>query len=351
MKALMILFFACAALTLPAQTPAAKTPAPPILKIGVILPLSGDMAGYGDDARDTAELWLKDHPAAPVKLIYEDTQLDPVRSFNAAQKLINIDHIKALLTLDANTARPIKRLATQYKVIQICQAWDAGVADNKYNFIGEFEPPEDAAALCKYMSGHYKKIAILYMQNVAFSICAREVEKEARKDDLEVVTSDPFTPGVRDFRIELVKIKEKNPDVLVLLSFSPEMEIIGHQLKQLGWQAPLTSVNSFDQSSEHSLWNGCVSVSGMDLKGEYATKFFALYHRQTVYPGFTYDYLTLLNDAYAKAGYSAERMHEELQKETPFHGIVGDAINDKGTFRYQPYLVKMVDGMPQRMQN
>ena len=325
---------------------------PEKLKVGIILPLTGDMAMYGRDALDTALLWKKDHPNAQVEIISEDSQLDPVKSFHAAMKLIDLDHVNVLLTIDANTGRPIKRLATQYKVVQICQAWDPGISDGKFNLIGEFEPAEDAALLVKYLvTQKIKKIGILYMQNVAFSICDREIEKKAKEEGLEVVASDPFTPGVRDFRIELLKIKEGNPDILILLSFSPEMEIIGHHLKQIGWNVPLTSVNSFDQSCEHSLWNGCVSVSGMDLTGEYAKKFFAMYKRQTVYPGFTYDYLTLVNNAYENYCRDPEYLSFPgiIQKSSPFHGIVGDAVNGRGTFRYQPFLVKMGDGMPQRI--
>ena len=216
----------------------------------------------------------------------------------------------------------------------------------------EFQPPDDAMMLVNYLvSRNIKKIAVFYMQNVAFSICDGEIEKAAKAKGIEVISSTHFPPGeVTDFRIDLLKVKGKDPEMLVLLSFPPESNIIGHQLKQIGWDVPLTSINSFEQSGEYALWNGCVSVGSIDLNGKFAKEFYARYKRRTIYPGFVYDALTLLNNAYVKCGYNVLKLPEAIQAETPFEGIVGEAVNDQGTFKYEPFLVRMVNGMPERFE-
>jgi ABC-type branched-subunit amino acid transport system substrate-binding protein len=215
----------------------------------------------------------------------------------------------------------------------------------------ESQPPDAAAALVDYLvSRNIKKIAICYMQIVAFSICDDEIKKAAEKAGIEVVDDTHFPPGeITDFRIELLKIKEKNPEIIVLMSLPPEVNIIGHQIKQIGWNVPLTSINSFEQSGEYDLWNGYVSVGSIDLNGKFAKEFYAQYKRQTIYPGFIYDALTLLNNAYENCGRDVSKLPEAVQSQTPFEGIVGQAVNDNGTFKYKPFLVKMVNGMPKKL--
>lgn len=350
MKSSFVCLFLALAFVFAGCGKAPQKPAQDTLKVGLILPLTGGNAFYGKDALDAALLWKKEHPNAPIELKVEDGEMQAVKSLNAALKLAQWDKVNVLFTMDANTGRAIKRVANQYKVIQICQAWDPKISDGKYNIVTEFQPPDAAAVLVNYLvSQNIKRIAVFYMNNVAFSICANEVEKAAREKGLEIVSSTHFPPGITDFRIELLKIKEKNPEILVLLSFPPESNIIEHHLKQIGWNVPLTSINSFEQSGEYALWNGCVSVGSIDLKGEFAKKFFAEYKRQTVYPGFTYDMLTLLNNAYEKCGRDVSKLPETVQASTPFKGIIGEAVNDNGTFKYKPFLVKMVNGMPERV--
>ena len=90
------------------------------LRVGLVLPLTGNAAFYGKDALDAALLWKEDHPNAPLELKVEDGELEAVRSLHAALKLTQLDKVNALFTMDANTGRAIKRVADQYGVIQIC---------------------------------------------------------------------------------------------------------------------------------------------------------------------------------------------------------------------------------------
>jgi|GEM_PF-2296593 branched-chain amino acid transport system substrate-binding protein len=323
---------------------------PSRLKVGLILPLTGDSAFYGKDALDTALLWKKDHPNAPIDLFVEDSPFDAMKALNASLKLTQVNKVNVLCTIDANTGRALSRVATKYKAIQFCQAWDKSIADRKYNVVYNIQPEDLVSCLFGYFQKqNIHKLGIIYYENTAFTIDVKQMREQSASHGIEIVTVDPFTPGVRDFRIELLKIKEKNPELLMVLSFSPEQEIIARQLKEIGWNIPISTTEMFDISSEKAFFNGSTYVSIMDLSGPFSKKFFAEYKRQTTYPGYTYDILTLVNNAYEKCGHNLDKLPAAVQSVSSFDGIIGVALNDKGTFRYQPFLVKMVDGMPERV--
>jgi len=62
------------------------------INIGAILPLTGDNAAWGKQARDTLELAVnhfnESEPTLSVEIGYQDTQADPKQAVSAARLLI-----------------------------------------------------------------------------------------------------------------------------------------------------------------------------------------------------------------------------------------------------------------------
>ena len=88
------------------------------IKIGAILPLTGDLAFLGEEIKkgiDIAVLEYKDK-GVDINVIYEDDQsLSPIVAVNAANKLLNIDKINAGLTLLVEESRPIAPIFNKKK--------------------------------------------------------------------------------------------------------------------------------------------------------------------------------------------------------------------------------------------
>ena len=85
----------------PAQSPRDATTVP--IKVGAVLPFSGGVELYGRQAKLGLDLAAKEINAGggilgrPVEIIYEDDKTNPDAAVNATRKLIERDHVLALV--------------------------------------------------------------------------------------------------------------------------------------------------------------------------------------------------------------------------------------------------------------
>jgi len=114
-----------------------------------------------------------------------------------------------------------------------------------------------------------------------------------------------FNPGERDFRTPLTKLKATQPDYIVLMAFSPELEIISRQLREVGLRAPITSMGTFDFISDRSTIEGCCYVSAATPSAEWNCRFEKLYGSTATFAEpYLYDILKITTQAYNKTGHA-----------------------------------------------
>src|SRR5204862_7877016 len=81
-----------------------------------------------------------------------------------------------------------------------------------------------------------------------------------------------FNPGLRDFRLMLSKALAEKPDLILLLTFSPEIDLIITQADKMGARTKLTTVEAFDYFSSLKSVEGCTYV-GLACTEDFAAKF------------------------------------------------------------------------------
>ncbi|MBW3011342.1 ABC transporter substrate-binding protein, partial [Candidatus Woesearchaeota archaeon] len=92
------------------------------VKIGAVLPLTGDAASYGEAARNAMTLAADEINAKggvrgkKIKLIFEDNMLDASTSLTAVNKLIEIDQVTGLASLSSANTVVICPVAEEKKV-------------------------------------------------------------------------------------------------------------------------------------------------------------------------------------------------------------------------------------------
>ena len=70
------------------------------IKIGIVTPLTGPVAPYGENVRDGCLLALEEineHGGIKLKLIIEDEDNSSRDAVNAVQKLITVDHVPVII--------------------------------------------------------------------------------------------------------------------------------------------------------------------------------------------------------------------------------------------------------------
>jgi branched-chain amino acid transport system substrate-binding protein len=268
------------------------------VKIGVILPLSGDLAYLGESAKRGAELALENYAGTRNKyeLIFEDDQFDAKKAVTAANKLISIDNVDAVVTFGSSGGNSVKPIAEKNKILHFAVATDPKVADGGYTFNHWTPAKEEVRALvAELLKRNIKKIGLLTVNQDGMLAIDNEITKQTQGTGISIVTDQKFNIGEKDFRTLIAKVKQNSPEILVMINYSPEIEILGRQIKDAGVKIPMTSVEGFDQTSDPGLFKGYWYASASDPSSEFANSFKTKYGKS---PGFgtgnIYDIITLI---------------------------------------------------------
>lgn len=118
------------------------------LRVGVILPLSGDWANFGEKMRRGVELWVKKHPDAKVKICVEDGKGSAAGSVAAFNKLVNFNKVTAFITGVSSAVLGMAPLADRNKVFMV----NAGATNPKIKELSPYVftiiPDADVEARC-----------------------------------------------------------------------------------------------------------------------------------------------------------------------------------------------------------
>ena len=276
-----------------------------LIKIGVILPLSGNLAFLGESAKQGAELALEKYGDSKNKyeLIFEDDQFDAKKAVTAAQKLISIDKVSAIVTFGSSGGNSVKPIAEQNKILHFAVATDPNTADGKHTFNHWTPAKEEVRALvAELISKNIKKIGLLTVNQEGMLAIANEITKQTADTDISIITNQKFNVGEKDFHTLITKVKESSIEMLVMVNYSPEIEILGRQIKAAGIKTPMTSVEGFDQTTDPKLFSGYWYASASDPSGDFINAFQTKYSKA---PGFgtgnVYDIVTLIITASEKA--------------------------------------------------
>lgn len=104
----------------------------PALRIGIIAPISGDLAEYGVAAVNGVTLANELEPGRPAEILIEDNKsCGPSDAVTAAQKLVNIDRVDVVVTVCTGAAQGILPIVKARKV-PLFQLTEAGPDPENY---------------------------------------------------------------------------------------------------------------------------------------------------------------------------------------------------------------------------
>jgi branched-chain amino acid transport system substrate-binding protein len=142
------------------------------VKIGIILPLSGSMSEYGQNAKEgltlAAEELAKKNDIKKVDLLYQDTKDTPQDTVNAVRRLVDVDNVRFIIGgLTSSGVLAAEPYLKRRKVLLFTPAASApDIPDGKFVFRNW---PADDAMAKKFGEEIYtrgtRKIAILNVSN------------------------------------------------------------------------------------------------------------------------------------------------------------------------------------------
>jgi branched-chain amino acid transport system substrate-binding protein len=345
------------------STPAKNSSPMPDIKLGVMLPLTGDLANLGASAKAGTEVAIEEINSqggingSKIRALIEDSKCQPKDSASIAQKFISIDKVNAILgdicSGDTLAASPIVEAAAT-PLISPCSSNPDITNAGDYIF-RVF--PSDAfqgvrAAEHAKNELHFNKAAILYVNNAYGNGLKETFKKRFLELGGEIATEEGYGQGSNDLRTQLLKIKEANPEIVYFPSYTEDAIVGLKQKNEIGainaiflgtdaWADPKL-FNETRESAEGTEW---LEVKSYAAPQNFQTKMAAKLGTDEI-PACgpqSYDIVYLLKKAIENSGETAGAgLKNELYK-TKLQGISGDIEFDQnGDLKKAEYVIKTV---------
>jgi branched-chain amino acid transport system substrate-binding protein len=354
------------------QSQQAAAPASDTIKVGWMGSLTGDQAVWGQCELNTAKMLFEEINekggvlGKKVEVIGYDTKGDPQEAVNVAKRLTGQDKVVAILGPNASgNAIPIAPVLEQAKVPDIATVATnpkVTVLDGKvkpYNFRVCFIDPYQGAVAAGYAADilKAKTAAVLYDVGDDYSQGLTEFfEEYFEKKGGKVVIKEGFKTGDVDFRPQLSKIKEANPEVIFMPYFFKEVALSANQARELGITATLMGGDGWPSEQLISMAKDAVDGSYFvnhldfddpdvqDFKNRYKTK----YGKDVELNGYlVHDAVLMFVDAAERAGEANSEKIAQALETTDITGITGKIKIGKDTHNPEgkdAAIIKIVDG-------
>ena len=221
-----------------------------ILKIGAVLPLTGDIASYGQAARkgiDLAVMEINANAGAQgrqFRIIYEDNQGKATESVTAMQKLISIDGVSVVMGAAASSnTLALAPIANREQVVLISPISSSkSLTDEGGPFFFRVCPSDVVQAQMMaewFVENGHQRAAVIYVNNSWGQGLKDEFVSRFEAAGGEVVTAEGIQEGDRDIRTPLTRSKAEKPDALYAITYGREGGALLRQAVELNFGSPI----------------------------------------------------------------------------------------------------------------
>ncbi|KPU44070.1 leucine-, isoleucine-, valine-, threonine-, and alanine-binding protein precursor [Oxobacter pfennigii] len=294
------------------------------VKIGAVLPMTGDVATFGKSSKQGLDLLIEQYNAnggingSKIVLVVEDDENKPESGVAALQKLINNDKVVGVVgSVASKVTLAMAPVATQSKVPMVSSSsTNPGVtalAGNEYAFRACFIDPFQGTVIAKFASETLKAktAAVLYDVANDYTVGLAEFFTAAfEAAGGKVVSSQSYNTGDTDFNAQLTTIKPLNPDVLILTDYYQTVGLIAKQARNLGITGTFLGGDGWDSPD-------LVTIAGDSIEGGYFSNHYSSEDTSPEVTQFLNDYKAKYNetpDALAALAYDAGKMLLEAIK-------------------------------------
>jgi len=246
MRALMRAAVVCLTLVLSFSVfPCADTFASESIKVGIVLPLTGAQAKFGEIEKRSFEMAAEEINGQggvngkKLELLFEDDTGRPDVGRAAIEKLISRDKVPVLTGgYSSSVTQAATAVAQQFKVPFLVTTGSADdITEKGYEYIFRINPTSSEyfnpfESLLKKVGG-IKTMALLYENTQFGQSSAKDVDASAKSMGIDVVVREGYQAGAIDFKPLLSKVKAKNPDIIYMVSYVMDAALLMVQSKEL----------------------------------------------------------------------------------------------------------------------
>lgn len=317
---------------------------PEEIKVGAILPLSGDLSAYGKYVQRGIELAAEEINAnggidgANITVLYRDNEGKSDKTVSVMNALIAEDKVPVVIgaVVSENTLA-VCPIAEKKKVVLISPTSTSSKLSDYKNYVFRTCPSDiyQGKALSDVifdLKPEGARVAVMFVDN-DYGVGLKDAFVKSYQERGEIVAVEAHKEGDTEFTGVLSAIKDKNPDVVVLITYAKEGAAIVKQGREEGLDVAWVGSDGIKS-------NAFIEQAGKDAEGVKATypismvsesvteNFVKLYRAKygtgSIDTDVTYGYDTMhvVAEAIEKGGYDAEDISDAL-REIRYHGVCG----------------------------
>lgn len=342
------------------------------ISVGVVLPLTGTMAAYGQDIYNGIELANKLQPKLSnkdtVKLIAIDTKGDKLETSNGVNRLIATDKVLGIIG-EATTTDTMQAISiSEEKKIPLIAPVASGdrLLDNKKYasrvcFKDSFQGDKFATYVFKDLG--LKSVVIIVDQSNVYSLgLARAFENSFKNKGGKIIKKLVINSGDKDFRAVVSQLKSLNPDFVYMPIYHPEAALIARQARQIGFDKLLTAGDGVNNQAFIELGgsavNGVIFTDSFDYNNpstQLGKDFIAAYEKAKgtkELPAFSAmgadAYFVMLNAMNACVdNLTSECINDKIHQTKNFQGVSGVISIDKSGNAVRSVVIKEIQNQKQ----
>jgi branched-chain amino acid transport system substrate-binding protein len=255
------------------------------IKVGLVVPLTGDVKTFGESARNGAMLAIEEVNAAggingrKIDVVATDDKNDPTETGNAGSKLIDMDRVVVVIgSVSSKCSVPLSDKCQSAKIPMITPtSTNPKVTvgeDGKrkdYVFRACFIDPFQGTVGARFASESLKAktAAVMYDVGNDYSKGLADYFKAAfEKNGGKVTAFESYAKDDVDFSALLTKVKQSSPDVLFLPDYYNKVGLIAKQARQLGIAATFLGGDGWDSPE-------MAKIAGDAINGGYFTNHYS----------------------------------------------------------------------------
>ncbi|NPV73515.1 MAG: ABC transporter substrate-binding protein [Pelotomaculum sp.] len=321
------------------------------VKIGVILPLTGSEAMFGEMEKNSFEMALEELKAAgkaaiggkEIKLLFEDDQGKQDVAKSAAEKLVNQD--KVVMLTGGYSSACSNVIAGSAQAMNIPFLVVTGSSDDITKKGWQWVFRGAAAPASKYTGALWdmiekvvkpKNVALIYENTDFGTSSAKAFRADCEKRGINLVFDQAYEHGAIDFKPMLANMRSTNPDMIFAVSYVMDAAMITKQMKELdfnvnlfvgggaGYTMPEFKENAGSASeyvASTTLWVPNVAWPGAS---DYFNKYKQKYGKEPDYHGAqAYATMYIIADALSRAKELTNTGIQKALKETDMMTIMG----------------------------
>ncbi len=333
--------------------------------IGVIIPLTGEAAFYGQSLQKGLDFAAEEVnkgggiKGRTVVLHYEDSRAVPADGVAALQKLLASQQIVAVVGDAASSVTmAFAPIAEERGVVVMSPLSSASALTDAGDFIFRNVPSDlengRTAAAFVVNDRKWSRAAVVYVNN-EFGVGLRDAFSQACSSfGGQVVISEAYEQGSSDFRSQLAKVKNQQPEAVFVVGYA-EVATLLVQAKELGIDAAMIGTGLMEDPNLLATAGDAAegmfftqlpydATSESEVVNRFVQGFKTAYDASPdIISAYGYDALRVVCFALASCDdLTSVALKEQLYRVQGFEGVTGTISFDENGDVQQPMGVKVI---------